>query len=262
MQNALVGETVGIVTDLAGTTRGQIRGFVGGLEIVDTPGMLNGGTLLHKHMRKSISAAVGSADAILYVLDGTNFDAAQVQKIANYRTKNIPVVVAVNKTDKTNIEKLYPKLELLKPLEFVRAVVPCSAKTGHNIDILKKELNFNIDDDGENFTDQSVRGMSAEIIRAHVIKNTRQEIPHGVAVVITKFTESQGVTEIHAEILCEKPNHKPIIIGSRGANLKKIGIDARTEIEKLTDTHVKLFTTVIVRPNWKNDRDIVASDLV
>jgi len=258
--NALVGENVGIVTDLAGTTRDQIRGFAGGAEIVDTPGMFRGGTLLHKHMRKSISAAVSNANILLYVLDAGKFDDRDVTKISNYKGK-LPVVVAVNKCDIVKPDKLFPKLELLKPLDFVKSVIPVSARTGYNLDILRRKLGIT-EENGEEYTDQSVKDMCSEIIRGAVIKNTRQEIPHGVAVVITKFTERATETEIHAEILCEKSAHKPIIIGKGGALLKQIGILARTEIEKLLETHVKLFTTVIIRPNWKNDRDILRSQLV
>lgn len=264
--NALVGEKTSIVTDLAGTTRDQIRGFAGNFEIIDTPGMFKSETLLGKHMRKSISAAVTVADVILYVLDATNFDKGEVQKISNYRQKEIPVIIAVNKVDITKPDKLFPKLETLRTLDFVRAIVPISAKTGNNIDIILRELSAiapvtqPIDDD--TYTDQSIRQMACEIIRGNVIQKTRQEIPHGITVVITKFLESDTATEIHAEIICEKPTHKPIIIGAKGSLLKAIGTKSRLEIEKLTDTRIKLYTHVVVRPNWKNDKEIIKSELV
>jgi len=237
--------------------------------------MLKGSTVLHKHMRKSISSAVQSADVILYVLDN-DFTKGDIQKIANYNNdKNRNLIIAVNKTDRTTINDLYPKLATLAPLTFVRAIIPVSAKTGFNIDILESEIkkiagsftslsashnpsehkttnDESFDDD--TFTDQSTKFMSAEIIRGAVIKNTRDEIPHGVAVIITKFTDTNPI-EIYADILCEKPTHKPIIIGKNGENLKKIGIMARTEIEKLTDTPVRLYTHVLVRRDWKNTLD-------
>jgi GTP-binding protein Era len=284
--NALVGEKTSIVTNLAGTTRGQIRGFAGDFEIIDTPGMHKNASLLGKQMRKSISAAVVCADVILYVLDAQRFTAADVQKVENYRAKQTPVIVAVNKTDNVTMAMVYPKLATLNKLDFVRAIVPLSAKTGFNLDVLRAEIdkirveigkktvdsgvksgvkpvgcgaeNDTENPDPDTFTDQSVRDMSAEIIREAVIVNTRAEIPHGVAVVVTKFTETTKCIEICADIMCEKPTHKPIIIGAGGANLKKIGIAARTGIEKLTGAHVKLYTTVVVKPNWKNDADVVA----
>jgi len=267
--NALVGETVAITTDLAGTTRGQIRGYLGNIEIIDTPGMLSSHVTkdnLAKHMRKSISAAVAEADLLLYVLDAVNFTDGDIEKIANYRDKK-PVIVAVNKADKTNFEKLYPRLAKLNTLGFVRAIVPVSAKTGFNINVLTQAIiptpsslrdatpSF---DEGELFTDQSVRAMCQEIIRKALIENLRAEIPHGVAVLITKFQETQKAIEIHADIICQKPSHKPIIIGSGGGMLKRIGTQARAEIEKLLDTPAKLYTHVIVREGWKNDKDLIA----
>jgi len=277
--NALIEEPVSIVTDMPGTTRDQIRGFIYspserrggatgdgvGLEIIDTPGMHKSGHTLGRHMRKSISAAVADADIIVYVLDATNFIDQDIVKISNYCNKQ-PIIVAVNKTDKSSVEKLYPKLEQLNKLDFVKEIIPVSAKTGFNIDVLSSSIHGIASANeaiprqelgSDSFTNQSIRQMSAEIIRKHLIQNLRSEIPHGVAVLITKFSESDKATEIHADIICEKPSHKPIIIGKGGATLKKIGTQARTEIEKLLDTHVQLFTHVIVRPDWKNSKEIL-----
>jgi len=262
--NALVGEQTSIVTGLAGTTRGQIRGYTDTFEIIDTPGFgVKKKDLLSVNMRRNISSAVADADVILYVLDAANIESADIQKIENYRTGRYcdkPFVVAVNKTDRTNFEKLYPRLEGFKKLDFVKAIVPLSAKTGYNVDVLANELKkFNTgggNSDLDTYTDQSVNKMAAEIIRCSVIKNTRDEIPHGVAVIVTKFTEKTDLTEICADIICEKESHKAILIGKGGAAVKKIGTDSRAEIEKLTGVHVKLVINVVVRPNWKNDPDI------
>lgn len=285
--NALVGEKVSIVTDLAGTTRDAITGYVmpanthrgsAPFAVIDTAGMLKGATMLDRHMRKGISHAVQSADVILYVLDVTRFGRDDIQKIENYRgvdetqrasgdaTKNrvagVPVVVAVNKIDRVKPDALMHQLNSLRPLDFVRAVVPVSAKSGAGMDTLLEILSglgggdTEKTPDPDTYTDQTVRKMACEIIRGAVIKNTRDEIPHGIAVVITKFAETPNETEIYADILCTRPNHKAIIIGRGGENLKKIGTNARQEIEKLTDTHVKLFTHVIVREDWKNDPEI------
>jgi GTP-binding protein Era len=265
--NALVGEKASIVTGLAGTTRDQIRGFVEDFEISDTPGMNKGTSLLGKHMRKSISSAVQSADIIVYVLDAAKFNDADIKKIENYRGKTeIPLIVAVNKCDLVPAQKLLQKLEKLNPTG-ARAIIPCSVKTNLNIQTVFdeiKKLSKPIEsviarpNDTDIYTDRSIKDLSAEIIREAIIKNTRDEIPHGVAIVITKFIENTASCEIHADIICEKQSHKPIIIGKGGAVLKKIGIEARKEIEKLMDTQVKLYTTVIVRPNWQNKIDILS----
>jgi len=263
--NKLVGEDVSIVTDLHGTTRDQIVGYVEDLEIIDTPGMLKGSTLMDKHMRKSISHAVANADILLYVLDATRFDERDVKKIGNYRDKGLPVIVAVNKVDAVKPEKLVAGLTLLNGLDFVKSVIPCSVRTGYNIDVLKSELQkyktSSCTDCGcdDIYTNQSVKQMAEEIIRGAVIINTRDEIPHGVIVSITKFIETSSCVEIHADIICERKSHKPIIIGSGGSVLKKIGIQSRKKIENLVGVQVKLYTCVIVRENWKNNNDIVRS---
>ena len=259
--NALINEHVSIVTDMAGTTRDKIRGYIDNIEIIDTPGMHKAGHTLGKHMRKSISVAVADAELIIYVLDALDFTKKDIEKISNYRDKQ-SVIVAVNKADKSTLEKLYPKLAQLNDLDFVRAIIPVSAKTGFNIDILRAEIAKNspsLEKEATNelYTDQNIRSMSAELIRMALIKNLRSEIPHGVAVLITKFKETSDTTEIHADIICEKPSHKPIIIGKGGKTLKEIGSMARTEIEILLDTHVKLFTHVIVREDWKNSKEIL-----
>lgn len=259
--NALVGEHVSIVTNLAGTTRDKISGFSDRFEIVDTPGMHKSAHMLGKHMRKSISAAVSDAAVIVFVLDATAIASADITKISNYRDKQ-PVIVAVNKTDRTNFEKLYPVLESLNKLDFVRAIVPVSAKTGLNIDVLASEIAKIVPPsttapDPDIYTTQTMRQMAAEIIRGAIIENTRAEVPHGVAVLVTKFTARPDVTEIHADIICEKDSHKPILIGRGGTTLKKIGMTARKRIEELAGGRVSLITHVVVRPGWKNDKELL-----
>ena len=269
--NALVGEQTAVVTPMAGTTRGAIRGFVGDFEIIDTPGMHKHASLLGKHMRKSISGAVQNADVLLYVLDAVRFNAGDVQKVENYRDRcgkggEQALVIAVNKADMMKMEGLYPKLAMLQKLDFARAIVPVSAKTGFNIGALEEELakigggaGASEADEEEEFTDQSVREMAGEILRGAVIRNTRAEIPHGVAVVVTEFVEKAGAVEIRADILCEKAAHKPILIGASGAMLKRIGTAARKDIEKMLGDGrvVRLYTRVVVRPDWKNDAEVV-----
>jgi GTP-binding protein Era len=265
--NKLVGEPVSAVTPMAGTTREQIRGYRtdDGFQIIflDTPGMGKGRarTGLDKFMNKSISRAVAEADVICYVLDATAFGRSDIQKIVNLRDKR-PIVVAVNKSDKTNYAKLYPKLAGLNALDFVRAIVPVSAVHGENLDALVSEIVKTLPEgtreaDTDEYTDRSVRQMCAEILRAQLIKTLSAEIPHGIAVRVTRFTEKSSDIEIDAEIICAKPNHKPIIIGKRGAVLKSVGTAARREMEKLTGRHVRLNTHVLVREGWKDSNSML-----
>lgn len=275
--NALVGENISIVTDMPGTTREEIRGILNstddicermGLAIrdefqivfLDTPGMGKAKKSdLDHFMNKSISGAHAAADVICYVLDATNFQ--NIERIGNF-TK--PVVVAVNKADRTNFEKLYPKLQLLGNLN-AAAIVPVSAKSGFNLDALVTEIikllpmgekQFNDDE----YTDQSQRKMCAEIVRGELVKRLSKEVPHGLAVKITEWKEQGKKLEIKAEIIVAKPSHKPIVIGKKGTMLKEVGIAARKQIEELTEKHVRLDTFVIIREGWK-DKDNVLNEL-
>jgi len=262
--NKLVSEKVSIVTNNSGTTRDKISGFVGDFEIIDTPGMTKDDSLLGKHMRKSISVAVADADVILYVLDAVTFDDAEITRIKNYENKNIPVIVLVNKADKVGPSKIMPKLNKLNAIEYVYEIIPISVKEDFNIDVL---LNTLIEVSGagelaslsenEFYTSQNIREVVSEIIRETVMSLTRAEIPHGVAVIITKYIEKCTRVEIHADIICEKKSHRPIILGKGGALIKRIGILSRQAIEDFLDFDVQLYTQVIAKPNWKNDKIII-----
>jgi len=258
--NALVGEAVSIVTDMPGTTREQIRGVMNGdgfqVVFLDTPGMGKARTDLDRFMNKSISLAHAEADVIVFVLDATNFKG--FEKVGNF-TK--PVIVAVNKTDRSSFEKLYPKLQLLDS-RVVKAIVPVSAKTGYNLDVLVAEIVKLLPEGGkqfaeDEFTDQSLRKICAEIIRGELIKRLSAEIPHGLAVNVVEWKESGKDLEIKAEIIASKQSHKPIVIGKKGAVLKDVGIAARKQIEELTEKHVRLNTHVIVREGWKDKGGIL-----
>ena len=265
--NAVVGEAVSIVTDLAGTTRTQIRGVktVGNAQIIflDTPGMVGAKrNLLDKSLSKSISGAVADADIILYVLDATDIKAEHIQKIKNYSDQRKPLIVAVNKVDRVKMENLYPKLADLNKLSFVEAIVPLSAKSMFNIDVLESELvkhlphgefQFETDD----YTDQPMRAMATEIIRGELVKRLHAELPHGIAVRIATWNEQSRSLAIHAEIICDKPSHKPIIIGKKGSVLKEVGIAARIALEELTQKHVRLTTHVLVRESWREKKALV-----
>jgi len=258
--NALVGESVSIVTDMPGTTREEIRGVLNGngyqIVFLDTPGMGKAKSDLDRFMNKSISAAHGAADVICYVLDAMNFQ--NIEKIGNFSK---PVVVAVNKTDRTTFEKLYPKLQQLAGSK-AAAIVPTSAKSGFNLDVLVAEIvkllpageaQFNEDE----YTDQSLRKMCAEIVRGELIKRLAKDVPHGLAVTIAEWKETGKDLEIKAEIYVGKPSHKPIVIGKKGAMLKDVGIAARKQIEELTGKHVRLKTHVLVREGWKDKAGIL-----
>jgi len=258
--NHIVGENVSLIADLPGTTQRAIRGVKTTddfqLIFLDTPGMHASVNQLHKYSQKSISHALAEADAILYVLDATDIKTEHLEKIKNYN-KEKPVIIAVNKADKSNFQKLYPKLEELNKLDFVRDIIPVSAKVGTNMDTLERKLVELLPEGAavfgeDHFTDQSLRQMAEEIIRGELLKLLEREIPHGLAVKIIEWKEGRREIDITAEIYCDKPSHKPIIIGHKGKNLKLVGEAARAEIRKIAARHVRLFTRVLVREGWRD----------
>lgn len=275
--NKIVGEHVSIVTDIPGTTREEILGIKNGpldpgtnlplyrIIFLDTPGMHKTRTGLDKYMNKSISHALASADVILYVLDSTDMRSEYLEKVKNYENVGKPLILVINKTDLVNYQLLYPKLAELGSLSFVRAIVPTSCKKGFNLDILENEIVKYMPNAVETveeifpdeYTNQTVRKMSEEIIRAAIIARMQREIPHGIAVTITKWAEEKREIEIHAEIYCERESHKPIIIGKGGKVLKEAGTEARKQIQKITGRHIRLFTRVLVRPDWRNKQSIL-----
>lgn len=261
--NALVGERVSVVTDVCGTTRQSARGILTGqgwqIVFLDTPGMQKAKTVFDKSMNKSLSAAVTEADVICYVID-VNFSEKDIEKIANYKSKQ-PVIVAVNKTDKTSFDRLYPRLAKLNDLKFVSAIVPISCKTGYNTKVVIDEIVKLLPEgeaqyDEDEYTNQSTRKMAEDVIRAQLIARLRSEVPHGVNVEIVKWKEAGKDIEIDAEIICNKESHKPIIIGKGGKLLKEVGVAAREEIEELVQKHVRLNTHVNVREGWKDSTKV------
>ena len=265
--NAIVGEDVSIVSDKAGTTRDEIIGIKTGTNhqiiFLDTPGMLKKQNLLDKAMAKAISNAVASADLILYVLDAMDIKDEHIVKITNLRDKH-PIIVAVNKVDRSSHQKLYPKLGQLNERvgKFARAIIPCSAKSGFNMDVLEREIALHLPTgqpqfDEDDYTTQPMRKMAEEIIREQLLHALYNELPHGIAVKVIEWRETSKQIEIKAEIYCNNARHKPMIIGKKGSVLKAVGIASRAKLEDLTQKHVRLLTHVLVREGWKDKKDFV-----
>ncbi|MCL2570629.1 MAG: GTPase Era [Firmicutes bacterium] len=264
--NKMVGEDLSIVTNIPGTTREEIRGIKSHADyqivFLDVPGMQQKRNDLDKFMAKSISTALQDADIVLYVLDGLDIKPEHIKKIGNYKNINKPFIVAVNKIDKTNFAHLYPKLSQLNSLDFVLAIIPISCKTGFNIDVLEGEIVKNLptgnpQHEQDDFTTQTTKKMVEEIIRGELMQILKAEIPHGIAVKVSKWKEKSKEIEIYADIFCAKPSHKPIIIGAKGHVLKDVGTRSRQQIQDLTGKHIRLFTHVLVREDWKNKKDIL-----
>lgn len=259
--NALVGCQVAITAKMAGTTREAIRGILNTADaqiiFVDTPGMQVATNLLERKMNRAISGAVKAADVICFVLDVNNVSQDALAKLANYADFGAPVILALTKIDSVRPEKILQVLAKLKQFTFIKEFIPVSTykKIGLK-DLVQSISNYlpagaAIYDVAE-YTDATTRQMAAEIIRGAVINNIRDEVPAGVKVVVTEFTTQNRTTKIAADIICDKPNHKKIIIGAGGALIRKIGTQARQELESLLGQHVVLNTFVMVREGWRD----------
>ena len=261
IMNRIVGEKVAIVSNHPQTTRNKLLGVATGpdwqLVFVDTPGLHKPRTKLGEYMMKSASDAREGVDAVLAVVDGQKIGGGDRAVLADIQTMNCPRFLAVNKIDVVPPEKLMPQLAELNEFHFDQ-VFSVSARTGENIDLLTRKLIEAMPEGPKYFpddmiTDQPERVMCAEIIREKALLNLRDEIPHGVGVEMLQIKKlSDSLTEIHANVYCERDSHKSIIIGKQGAMLGKIGREARVDIERLLGTKVMLKLWVKVRVDWRN----------
>ena len=266
LMNRFVGEKVAIVSNHPQTTRSKLLGVATGedwqIVFVDTPGLHRPRTRLGEYMMKSAADAREGVDAVLVVVDGQHIGAGDRAVIDDVAQMKCPRFLAVNKTDLVTPEKLMPQLATLNDCRF-DTIVSVSAKRGDNVDDLLRLLVAAMPEGPKYFpddmiTDQPERVMCAEIIREKALNNLRDEIPHGVGVEMLEIKKvSPMLTEIHANLYCERASHKSIIIGKQGAMLGRIGSQARVDIERLLGTKVMLQLWVKVREGWRNR----ASDL-
>lgn len=270
--NALVGEKVSIVSWRPQTTRNKITGIANGvykdekyqIVFLDTPGINHQKDALSKYMLQSVQSASVGVDCILYVIDGERkISDEDFRYIENYKKQTKKLIVVLNKMDSADHEQFVKSLCELNPIDGI-AVVPISAEKRDNLEPLIEEI-LTVLPEGQEFypedmyTDKPMRFMVAEIIREKALKFLQQEIPHGIGVDIIKYQvrEEDGLITIHADIITDRENHKAIIIGKKGETLKRIATASRLEIEKLADSQVFLKLWVKVKPDWKQDVNIL-----
>ena len=261
IMNRFVGEKVAIVSNHPQTTRSRLLGVATHADwqivFVDTPGLHKPRTKLGEYMVKAANDAREGVDAVLCVVDGQFIGAGDRAILEDVARMSCPKFLAVNKIDLCEPEKLMPQLQKLNDLGFDQ-IVCVSARRGDNLDELLSMLVSAMPEGPKYFpddmmTDQPERVLCAEIIREKALWNLRDEVPHGVGVEMLSIKEVRpGLTEIHANIYCERASHKSIIIGKQGAMLGKIGSEARKDIERLLNTHVSLKLWVKVREDWRN----------
>lgn len=267
--NKILGEKVAIVSPKPQTTRNKILGILNEPDyqiiFIDTPGRHNIKNKLDKYMDTEIEQAKKDVDIVLLVIDGSKrITDADYEFVESFERSQQKVIVVVNKIDATSFEKLYPQLVRFNEMKFVLDIIPISAKNGKNVDDLVKVIKDNLVSDiryydEDIYTDKSIRFMVSEIIREKALLYLQDEIPHGVAVDIVEYKEDGKKVIIDADIICERDTHKPIILGRGGEMIKKIGTEARLDIEKLVDNKVFLNLFVKVRDNWRNNNNQISN---
>ena len=241
LMNALVGEKLSIVTAKAQTTRHRIMGIVNGedYQIVfsDTPGILKPNYMLQESMMDFVETAIGDADIILYVTDVVEKIDKNIEYINKLNQVECPVIIAINKIDETKQEKVVELVEKWHATVPKAEILPISALNKFNVDVLLARLVELLPQqhawyDRDVFTDKSMRFFASEIIREKILLNYNKEIPYCTEVVIDAFEENEDIYNIEAVILVMRESQKGIIIGPKGLALKRVGMEARKDMEK------------------------------
>lgn len=270
--NKLLGQKVAIVSSKPQTTRTRIMGVLtegkDQLVFLDTPGMHKPKNSLGDYMVRSINESVAGVDACLLVTEaGQEIRENERMLIEKVKKLDLPCVLAINKTDTINVKEVILEqiIKYSKEMDF-DAIVPVSAETGSKLDELKEELKKFTSEGGHFFpddtlTDQPEKVLAAEMIREKILRLTEKEIPHGTAVVIErmKMRDDKNLMDIDATIYCERDTHKGILIGKKGAMLKKISTYARQDMENFFGCKVNLKTWIKVKEDWRNKENLMRS---
>ncbi|MBQ9891741.1 MAG: GTPase Era [Bacteroidales bacterium] len=263
LMNALVGEKLSIVTAKAQTTRHRIMGIVSGedWQIVysDTPGILKPGYRLQENMMNFVDTAIGDADIILYVTDVVEKGDKNEAYIAKLQRVQCPVVLVINKIDLSTQDKVIQLMQWWKEQLPDATIIPVSARERFNLEAVMDEIQSRLPVapawfDKDTFTDRNLRFFASEIIREKILLNYDEEIPYCCEVEIEAFKEGEDRYEIAAVINVMRESQKGIIIGKKGAALKKVGTEARLEMEDFFQKKVFLSTFVKVDPDWRTSR--------
>lgn len=269
--NQILGQKIVITTNKAQTTRKRIKGILttgeGQIVFIDTPGVHKPLNKLGEFLLDEAKISIPDADLILFLVDGSEPAGKGDKWIAqNLLQTEIPIIIVMNKVDKIkNPAKIEENLLSYKTLfEKNLPIVRISAKTGRNIDTLIKNI-FKKLPEGEPLypedivTEETMRDVAEEIIREKILLNTSDEIPHSVAVKVENYFEQETIDKIYASIFCETKSQKGILIGKGGSMLKKIGTEARLELEQITEKKVYLELNVKIEKDWRKKQAALKS---
>ncbi len=264
LMNAMVGEKVAIVSQRPQTTRNRIMGVYtqpdSQIVFLDTPGLHTPRNRLGEYMMQAAREALAGIDALIVMVDATAVGKQDRAIVKDMSSRKVKKVLVLNKIDLLKKDMLLSLIESFAE-EGYDDIIPISAMTGDGIQQLKTLLLSYLPEGPRYFpedtlTDQPERIICAELIREKALMHLKEEVPHGIGVEMMALTKvSDSLMEIHATIYCERAAHKGIIIGKQGAMLKRIGQEARMDIENLLGMHVNLKLWVKVRENWRNRRE-------
>ena len=265
LMNHLIGQKIAITSNKPQTTRNRIQTVYTDMErgqivFLDTPGIHQAKNKLGEYMVNVAEHTLSEVDVILWLVEPSTFIGAGEQHIIKQLKKTkTPVILIINKVDTVEREKILEYIDAYRKVFDFAEFVPASALREQNldtvVDVIFKYLPYGpMFYDEETVTDQPERAIVAEIIREKALHALDDEIPHGIAVYIDRMKERRGqnIIDIDATIVCERDSHKGIIIGKGGSMLKKIGSNARYEMERLLDTQVNLKLWVKVRKDWRD----------
>lgn len=267
--NTLIGQKIAIVTDRAQTTRNRITGVLTGkgyqMIFLDTPGMTRPKNKLGEYMQKVAENASDDTEAILFLIDATQGVRERDREIIErLRTARSPIIAIINKADVASALQMREIRETLEAYGLFRLILSISAKTGEGTDKLLDALQGYLTEGPQYFpedmvTDQPERVICAEMIREKALELLREEVPHGIGVGMDKMELRPGgeLMDVWATIYCERESHKGIIIGRGGKMLKRIGSEARKEIEWLLGVRVNLQLWIKVKEDWRNRQQML-----
>ena len=260
--NAIAGQKIAIISDKPQTTRNKILAIyttdTEQIVFTDTPGIHKPHNKLGEFMVNAANESMKDTDVLIFVVDATKKIQDTEREIAkNIGKTGLPCILVINKVDLVKKENLLPLIANYSCLHEFESIVPMSAKNNDGIGLLIEDIREHIPEgpefyDEDMVTDQPEKQIAAEIIREKMLWLLDKEVPHGIAIEITKMQEKEKITNIYATIFCEKATHKGIIIGKGGEMLKKIGSMARGDIEKMLDKKVYLELWVKVKSDWRN----------
>ena len=267
--NALLGEKISIISDKPQTTRSRIVGVYNSDDVqiafLDTPGFHRPENKLGSRMIEVAEESIGDVHLLLFVAECRAPGSTEREIVRRIQASGLPCILALNKIDKVRKEDILKVISDYTQLHEFDSVVPISALQQDGVKIVLDEILRRTEESPVAYyptdaaTDRSERYLAGELVREKLLRNLRDEVPHGTAVetVLFRDREDGSLTEIFVNIICEKESHKGIIIGKQGTMLKKIATEARSEIENLLGRKVYLECRVKVREDWRNNENLI-----